>query len=94
MYAQKKKKKKRQEYESVFRGVEILRDFSEDLESNCSFDGGFIPECFQTLVPLFDREDLVHDAVDLDLSRVEVADGSGELVDLGEATDDGDFVAN
>lgn len=64
----------------------------ELIKGNSSLDGALIPHRLQTLLPLVELERLVDDAMHLDLAAVEIVDGGGELVDLGEGADDGDFV--
>lgn len=59
-----------------------------------SLDGGLVAHRLQALLPLLDLEHLVHNAVNLDLARVEVVDRGGELVGLGERAEDGDLVAD
>lgn len=57
-------------------------------------DGALVLQRRQTLLPLLQPEGLVHDALDLHLAGVQVVDGGGELVGLGEATQNGDFVTD
>ena len=64
------------------------------VESDGSLDGTLVPHRLQTLLPLIQSENLIHDAGDLDLIRVKVVDGSGELVSLREAAEDCDFVTD
>jgi hypothetical protein len=59
-----------------------------------SLDGRLVLHRLQTLRPLLKLEGLVDDTLDLDLARVEVVDGGGEFIDLTEATEDGDLVAD
>jgi hypothetical protein len=64
------------------------------VKSDSRLDGALIPHGLETLLPLVELEGLVDDAVHLDLAAVEIVDGGGELVGLGEGAEDGDLVAN
>lgn len=57
-------------------------------------DGALVLQRRQTLLPLLQLEGLVHDTLNLDFAGVQVVDGSGELVGLGEATQNGDLVTD
>lgn len=64
------------------------------VEGDGSLNGGLVTHRLKTFGPLFDLEDLVDNAVDLDLPRVEVINSSGELVGLREGAYNSDFVTD
>ena len=64
------------------------------IKGNSSLNRTLILHRLNTLLPLFKLERLVHDSTDLDLARIEVVDGGGEFVGLGEGPEDCDFVAD
>lgn len=69
-------------------------DRSIPVKNNGRLDGVLVAHRLQTLLPLFKLVQLIHYSGHLDLARVKVVNGCGELVDLGEAADDLNFVAN
>lgn len=64
------------------------------VKGDSGLDGALIPHGLQTLLPLIELEGLVDDALHLDLAAVEIVDGGGEFVRLGEGAEDGDFVTD
>ena len=64
------------------------------IKSNSRLDSGLVLHGLETLLPLVELEGLVDDPRDLDLAAVEIVDGGGELVGLGEGAEDCDFVAD
>lgn len=61
---------------------------------NSSLDGGLVANGLKGLGPLLHLEHLVNDTLDLDLARLHVVDGSGELVSLREGTEDCNLVTD
>jgi hypothetical protein len=57
-------------------------------------DGALVAHRLEALLPLLQLEGLVDDAAHLDLAAVEVVNGGGELVGLGEGAEYGDFVSD
>lgn len=74
--------------------LSITTRLSNLVKSNGSLDGSLVPHRLQAFLPLLDLEHLVDDSIDLHLACVKVRDRSGELIGLGEAAQNGDFVAN
>jgi len=62
------------------------------VENNGGLDGSLVPHGFEALTPLLELVSLVHDASNLDLAGVKIADGRREHVGLREGTENGDLV--
>lgn len=66
----------------------------ELVKGNGGLDGALVAHGLQALLPLLDLKDLVHNAVDLHLARVKIVNCGRELVDLGEAAQNSDFISD
>lgn len=64
------------------------------IENDGRLDGLLGANGLEGLRPLFELESLVDNTLNLDLARVEVVNGSRELVSLREGAQDGDLVAD
>jgi hypothetical protein len=62
------------------------------VENNGGLDGSLVPHGFEALTPLLELISLVHDASNLDLAGVKIADGRREHVGLREGTENGDLI--
>ena len=61
------------------------------VEDDSGLDGRFVTDALEGLAPLLQLEDLVDNALGLDLAAVEIVHRGREHVGLGEGSDDGDF---
>lgn len=62
------------------------------VENNGSLDGSFVPHGFEALAPLLELVSFVHDASNLDLASVKIADGRREHVSFREGTENGNLI--
>jgi hypothetical protein len=64
------------------------------IEGNSSLNSALILHRLKTLLPLLKFERLIDNTCNLDLPGIEIVDGGGKFVGLGERTQDGDLVAD
>jgi hypothetical protein len=62
------------------------------VENNGGLDGSLVPHGFEALAPLLELVSFVHNASNLDLASVKIADGRREHVSLREGTENGNLV--